>query len=182
MIKVMAGVILSLFLLGDTQAQTPGRQLFHAGFQGGIALPKVSYALYRPPIGITGGVYAMMRPHKKWGLQFSVNALHTFSLGTAAQVDQDLEFNTLWAAVEACVHLQGFWTKENFLVIGVGSYKHHQILDNKENDLTTQGLSLGLMNWQRKKRFSTRISFRWHLLFEPSEKPQILTVTLGLMI
>lgn len=175
--------IILLILCGKTaQAQERRFNLLHAGIHGGMGLPKVSFALYRPPVAVTGGAFALLRPHRKWALQLSANALHTFSLGTSANVDRDLKFNTQWISADALIHLQGLWMKENFIVIGLGRYKHHQVIDNSEHEKTTSGLSLGLLNWQRRKKWTTRMAITWHLLFEPSERPQVLTITLGMML
>ncbi|MCK5146006.1 hypothetical protein KAR48_04575 [bacterium] len=163
-------------------AQPAAFKPIHAGIMAGVGLPKVPLNVYRPPVAITANVFSFVRFNHRFALQLTANALHSFSLGTASGKNSELKFNTNWATADLMIQLRGFLLKESFVSIGYGYYQHEQLFDKKLHTLNTGGLTLGMTNWNYHTFWATRFELRWHLLFEPSTRPQIVTATFGIMI
>ena len=155
---------------------------FHVGFNVGMGLPRVPLAVYRPPVALTGGVFAMARINRRVGFQFTANSLHAFSMGNAGKENEDLKFNTHWMGADLMVQWRGFFRNESFFLLGYGRYDHEELLEGEERSVKTGGLSLAMVQWNDHGGWALRYELRWHLLFEPDSRPQILTLTLGFML
>lgn len=181
---ITIGIMLIFCFLLHTQgrAQASQSRRFHAIVTAGFGLPRIPYSHFRTPVSVLGGGALNCRLFGRLYVQGNANALYTFNMGTATGQDSDLKFNLEWASVDLLYHVRGVIKNNNHILAGVGRYHLTQLLETEEDDLMTTGLCLGLVNWRHWMRWSMVTEVRWHLLFEPSSNPQILTVTLGILL
>jgi hypothetical protein len=167
---------------GTAHAQSLELKRFHVSLSGGFGLPKIPFSHFRTPISVLGGTALNMRLFDNWLVQVDGYALYTFNMGTASGEGGELKFNVAWATFDLLRHLRGVYRHSNFILAGVGRYHLMQQFESQKDDLNTTGICLGLVDWRHWKRFSMVTEIRWHLLFDPSPQPQILSITLGILL
>jgi len=154
----------------------------HAGLSVGFGLPKIPISPFRSPISVLGGGSLNFRLSRKIALQCDGFGLYTFDLGTGSSQGGKLRFNLTWISLDVLYHLRGLIRSESFVLAGLGGYHLSQQFDEDETILDTMGFNLGLVHWTHWRRWSGVFEVRWHLLFQPSDSPQVLTVTFGLLL
>ncbi len=174
--------ILMALLVTTVSAQDKQLQRFHATLSGGFGLPKINYSDFRTPVSLLGGAGINLRVLNKWSLQADAYALTTYSLGTGSGRDLDIKFNLMWGSFAILRHLRGVYEHENFVLVSVGRYHISQTIAEREDDLNSMGISLGMVDWRHWERWSMVTEIRWHMLFEPTPKPQVLTITVGILL
>ena len=181
---ITIGITLIFCFLLHTQgkAQASQSRRFHAIVTAGFGLPKIPYSHFRTPVSILGGGALNCRMFGRLYVQANAAALYTFNLGTATGNEGDLKFNLQWTSADLLYHVRGVIRTNNLILAGVGRYRLSQRFENEEDDINTTGLCLGLVNWRHWARWSMVTEVRWHLLFEPGSNPQVLTVTLGILL
>ena len=175
-------LLLCCFLTIQGYSQIPQSQRFHTGLSIGFGLPKMPFSHFRMPVSILGGGALNYRLSNKWCVQADGYGLYTFSLGTVTGREGKLRFNLAWVSLDLLRHFRGALQNENFILVGFGYYYLSQQFDDDEDILNTTGFSLGMVDWRHWKRWSMFTEIRWHLLFHPSPKPQVFTVTLGILL
>ena len=148
----------------------------------GFGLPKIPISHFRNPISLVGGAAFNCRITNRLVLQLDGEGLTTFSLGTIDQSEGKLRYNQVWSSFDLLYRIKGSIRNESFILIGSGFYHLSQQFDNKEDDINTSGVNLGLVTWMHRGRITRFVDFRWHLLFEPNPNPQVLAVTFGIML
>jgi hypothetical protein len=181
-ITVGTTLIFCLVLHTQVKGQASQSRRFHAIVTAGFGLPRIPYSHFRTPVSVLGGCALNCRLFGRLYVQGNAAALYTFDMGTATDQEGDLKFNLEWASVDFLYHVRGVIKSNNHVLAGVGRYHLTQRFGNEEDDLMTTGLCLGMVNWRHWTRWSMVTEIRWHLLFEPSSNPQILTVTLGIFL
>ncbi len=167
---------------GDGFAQTGSMKTVRFGVSAGLGLPKIPIAQFRAPVSVTGGGSVNIRFVRKMALQINGFALHTFSLGTINNRNDRLCFNVEWASADLLRHIGGIISNESFVALGLGRYHIYRQYENDLDNLNTFGLSIGWIGWSYHSRWNSALEVRWHLLFNPSDKPQIVTITFGLLL
>lgn len=180
--KCLIGICaLSIFFLPGRGLSNSPIQKTYLGVSIGFGLPKIPISRFRTPISVLGGGFLNYRLGTNMALQLNGYGLYTFSLGTVNAQSGELRFNLLWASMDLQRRLRGVIDEGSFLMAGVGGYRLSQQYDNDEDILNTMGLSIGLSQWKRLRRVTSIFEIRWHLLFHPSPKPQVVTVNFGIM-
>jgi len=169
-------------LCGTAHAQSSELRRFHVNLSGGFGLPKIPFSHFRTPISVLGGTGLNFRLFDNWLVQANGYALYTFNMGTAHGEGGELKFNVAWATFDILRRLRGVYRHSNFILAGVGQYHLMQQFESQEDNLNTTGICLGLVDWRHWTRFSMVTEIRWHLLFDPSPQPQILSITLGILL
>ncbi len=172
---LVSGLYVSLF------GQVPMQKRLHVGVSAGVGFPKISYSHFRSPVSLVGNGMVNYRLGRKIGVQLEGGGLITFDLGTAGREKGELKFNFLWSAVDLIWRVRGEVRSESFIAGGIGGYKLLQQYDNDKDDLNTLGINLGLISWTFRNRWTGLFDVRWHLLFEPSNNPQVLTLSFGIL-
>ena len=153
-----------------------------AGFSVGLGLPKIPLSYFRTPFSILGGGHLNYRVNRKLALMGGGYGLYTFNMGTASGQKSELRFNLLWGSLTFAYQINDNIDKESFLLLGFGEYHLSQQFSREETVLDTPGFNLGLSMWKHRRRLSTVFEVKWHLLFRPSNNPQILTLTFGIIL
>ena len=179
---VIIGLTFSMICFERGIAQIQDYKDFHASLSVGFGLPKVPFSHFRTPFSVLGGGAVNLRIIGRWHIQANGYGLHTFNLGTASGGDGELKFDVVWGSLDIFRQLRGVYRHSNFLLAGAGRYHLIQRFNDSRDDVNTMGICLGLVDWRHFKRWSMVTEIRWHLLFEPDPKPQILTVTLGILL
>ena len=177
-----ACLLLTCFMNVDGYSQVSRMRRFHTGISVGFGLPKMPYSHFRMPVSVEGGAALNFRFANKWLIQVDGYGLHTFNLGSASDLEGELRFDLAWVSFELMRSMRGFLRDENFIVAGIGRYHLSQQFDNDKDNLNTMGISLGVADWRHWQRWSMVSEIRWHLLFDPDPKPQVLTVTFGILL
>lgn len=154
----------------------------HSGCGAGFGLPKIPLSRYRSPVSITAGLFINYRILNRLAVQTDGGILTTFSLGTVDQTDSPLRYDQWWTSLSCLYRLRGAVRNESFVAAGGGLYHLSQQFDNDEDALYTAGMNLGIVNWHRTGWGRSYLDVRWHLLFQPSPNPQVLTLTFGIML
>lgn len=153
----------------------------HLGLGGGFGLPKISYSQYRTPISfLVNGSLPVQVKSPVW-VQATGGALTTIHMGTVNDSDDDMRFNLTWAGLEGMYRLRYDFHADAFVTAGLGYYHLSQLYDGNEDILNTTGFTLALVNWSFGPKWNSTLEIRWHLLFEPEENPQVLTITFGVL-
>ncbi|NQT26732.1 hypothetical protein HQ585_15355 [candidate division KSB1 bacterium] len=152
------------------------------GVSAGIGLPKIPLSQFRSPISVLASGMTHVSFTEKWGIQVDGNALTTFSLGTVNKVDSDLQFDIYWGSVSLTYKLKGLMRNRSNLIAGIGNYYLTQQFNHGKEEIQTTGMNLGISSWMTHRRWRGYFEARWHLLFKPSENPQVLTVTYGWLL
>lgn len=158
-----------------------GERPLSGGCRFGFGLPKVPYR-YRLPISITGGLLANYQISDKFMIQGDANGLTTFNLGTVDGKDDKLKLDLAWAGLSGMYKIRGKFSMGAYLSVGAGYYRLNQTFNEDHEDLYTYGLNLGISNGNYMRRLKMIYDLRWHLLFDPSPNPQVLTFTLGFLL
>jgi len=151
------------------------------GFQIGVGLPKVPFAIYHPPVGISASINLNLKLNKKFVFQVNANGLHAFNLGTVTSKKSSFNFDLLWFGTDIMFNMRQSLFSRQFIVVGAGRYKLNQLIDTSSDNLITSGINLGFIQWSHHEQWTTTIDMRWHLLFEPSPKAQVLIITIGML-
>ncbi|MBN2340883.1 MAG: hypothetical protein JXR45_05305 [Deltaproteobacteria bacterium] len=154
----------------------------HAGFAGGIGLPKIPISHFRNPISFLAGGMVNVPVTSKIGFQVDGYALTTVSLGTVNKSDGKLSFNLVWGSANLAYQIRGYMGSHSAVLAGLGLYHLKQQFDNRKDTLDTLGLNIGLSQWMKMRKIGGFFEVRWHLLFKPSDSPQVLTLTYGLFL
>lgn len=149
------------------------------GLSAGIGLPKIPVSHYRTPISVLGSAMGHVSLIGRFGVQIDGNALTTFSLGSVNQAEGDLQFDLYWGSFALTYRVRGFMDNRSAILAGIGPYDLTQEFDQDREALRTTGVNLGFSNWTVGSAWRGIFEVRWHLLFEPSENPQMLTLTFG---
>jgi hypothetical protein len=149
------------------------------GVSAGIGFPKIPYSQFNTPVSVLGNGMVHFSFLGKWGIQADGNALTTFSLGKVNQAQGDLQFDVYWGSLALTYKMTGFMRNRSALIAGVGKYYLTQQISRGTEKIQTAGMNLGLSNWMIGPKWRGYFEVRWHLLFKPSENPQILTLTYG---
>ena len=153
-----------------------------ASFSAGLGLPKIPISHFRNPVSVLGGGSLNFRLSRKMALQFGGYGLYTFDLGTRSSHEGKLRFDLAWVSLDVLYHLSGVIRSESFVLAGLGDYHLSQQFYEDETVLNTMGLNVGLAYWKHWRRWSSVFEVRWHLLFRPSDNPQVLTLTFGMLL
>ena len=138
---------------------------------------------FRSPVSVLGGGMVNVGLSPRIRFQANGYGLHTFNLGRIDAQEGKLRFNLAWVSGELMYQLLGRFRGESFITVGVGYYDLSQQYGSAKEDLTTPGIALGVTQWMGRKKMKSSVEIKWHLLFEPKDGlPQVLTVTLGLML
>ena len=148
----------------------------------GIGYPKISLSQFRPPISVAGNTGIHWSVTNKWALEATGYGLKTFSLGTVTDQKATLKFDAWWVGLDLQYQLLGDFNNTNYLCAGLGRYHLYRRLDTEIDRLYTPGLCLGYVSHLSHLKRSSVIEVRWHLLFEPDDQPQILTLTFGILL
>jgi hypothetical protein len=154
----------------------------HFGLYAGLGLPRVPFSIYLPPISLAGGGMANIRIAKRFILQVDGFGLHTINLGTVTDQKKDLRFNLYGGSFNILYPVKRGFSSETFVSIGMDRCHISQLFDDKEENLTSTGLNLGLVLWKHYRRWSSLLEIRWHLFFHPSPNPQVLLITFGILL
>jgi hypothetical protein len=154
----------------------------HFGLAGGIGLPKIPISHFRTPISFLAGGMIHIPVFAKFGLQVDGYGLTTVSLGTVNNSDAKLTFDLVWGSTALTYQMRGFMESRAAIMAGLGMYRLYQRFDTRKDVLNTLGFNLGLSQWMRPGRRGGFFEIRWHLLFEPSDNPQVLTLTYGILL
>lgn len=180
--RFKAGHRILLFCLLAACIPVFAERRIHAGFGAGFGLPKIPLSRYRSPISITAGLLGNYRISNRVAVQSDGGLLTTFSLGTVDRTASPLRYNQWWISLACLYRLRGAMRNESFVTAGTGLYHLSQQFDNDEDILYTAGMNLGIINWHNNRRGSSYLDVRWHLLFQPSPNPQVLTIMFGFML
>ncbi len=181
MAKKLSFVFLLLFLT-FTSKEIYSAPRIHAGLSAGFGLPKIPISYFRTPFSLLAGGKLNCRLSRKLALEGEGCALYTFNMGTASGEKGKLRFNLVWGSFIFAYRINSDIEKESFLMLGFGEYHLSQQFNKEKTVLVTPGFSLGLAAWKYRRRLSTVFELRWHLLFRPSNNPQVLTLTFGVML
>lgn len=173
-------IVLMTMMVSVSLASVQDRAL-SGGVQFGFGLPKAPYR-FRMPISVTGGVMLNYQLNDKIQFQSTANTLTSFDLGTIDGKDGDLKFDLNWVNLSGLYKVRGKFSVGSYLLLGAGYYQLNQKFDNSHDKLNTYGFVLGISNNQLSRKVKTVFDLKWHLLFEPSPQPQLLTVTFGILL
>lgn len=90
----------------------------------------------------------------------------------------DPRFDFTALSLDVMKSIGGGWTRDSFVLAGVGRYR---VWQNPGTETCT-GIQLGLVNGSRIREVKTFFEVRWHLLFHPGSDPQVLTLTMGVRL
>lgn len=175
-------LIFSLILFSQTLVLSQTGKPFEACVSAGIGLPKIPISQYRSPISLLAGVDVTAKLTQKIGIQAGGYGLTTISMGTVNNAEDNLNYDLMWTSMSLLYQLRGAMQDRSMLILGGGYYKLDQQFDLRRDKLTTAGFNLGLSHIMTHRKFSGKLEFRWHLLFKPSDNPQILTITYGILM
>lgn len=181
---LLGGLCVWLVCLFDSQAmaQDLSAKTIWFGFSAGLGLPKIPISQFRAPVSVLGGGSATVRFIRKMALQINGYGLYTFNLGTVTNRNDKLRFDLAWVSTDLLRYIGGIISNESFVALGLGQYSLYRQYENDQDILKTMGLNIGWINWSYHNRWNSTLEVRWHLLFHPSDKPQILTITFGLLL
>lgn len=182
---IAAVIVLVWFSLGrGVSAQPYDTGSVHAGVALGAGLPRVPFSVYYPPVSVCGTVWGSVSLSKKFSLRAGVLAVHTFSLGTITVDGEnpDLQLDITGGGLSLMYTLERSLFGRQFLRAGFGRYNVTQDIDNTAYSRSVPGISIGLSRWMFREKFSTSIDFSWLLLLNPKPRPQVLLITLGMIL
>ncbi len=181
---LLVGLFIGLILVCNENglSQTQSMKTIRFGISAGLGLPKIPIAQFRAPISVLGGGSVNIRFVRKMAFQINGYGLHTFSLGTINNRDDQLRFNVVWASADLFRHIGGIISNESFVALGLGQYHLSRQYEDDVDKLNTIGLNIGWISWSYHTRWNSILEVRWHLLFNPSDKPQIVTITFGFLL
>ena len=162
-------------------AQEPLLKRLHGGVSAGLGLPKIPFSHFRTPVSLVGSGMLNYRLGRKIVVQVEGGGLTTINLGTAGREQGELKFNFLWSSFDLLWRARGRIRNESFFAGGIGYYQLAQQFDDDKDNLNTMGINLGLISWTLRNRWTSLFDVRWHLLFEPSNNPQVLTLSFGVL-
>lgn len=174
-------IIMVISIQANGNCRSYRNRSFHSGVSLGLGLPKIPLSYYRSPISIMGGGMINIRIIRKVALQCNGYGLKTFSLGTVSNQKDRLRFDMVWGSLDILAHLRGVIQNEQFLLVGIGTYSLFQRFNKTDESVTTLGTCLGVSNIHYGVKMKTFFELRWHLLYNLDPKPQVLTVTYGLL-
>ena len=173
---------LVLIICVNGSAQSIDMKTCRLGISAGLGLPKIPFAQFRAPVSILGGGSVNIRFVRKMALQINGYGLYTFSLGTINNRDDKLRFDLVWVSADLFRHIGGFIANESYVALGLGHYSLFRQYEDDIDNLNTTGLNIGWISWSSHNKWNSTLEIRWHLLFKPSDKPQIVTITFGLLL
>ncbi len=175
--------LFSIFVLYENViSQNIQMKPFHASFSAGLGLPKIPFAQFRAPVSVLGGASVNFRLVRKIALQIDGYSLHTFNLGTINNRNDELRFDLAWASVDLLRHIGGVISSESFIILGLGRYHLSRQYEDDQDMLSTTGLNIGFTHWIYQLNMNSILEIRWHLLFNPSDHPQVVSITFGLLL
>jgi hypothetical protein len=148
----------------------------------GLAYPQIPLSEFRPPIGITGQIRLVLQLHPKWMVAAGFHGMKTYSLGTVTGRDIPFKFNMTWGSLSIDYRMGGDFGKLNYISAGPGLYSLNRRFDFQKDHVDTPGLHIGYVNRSPHPKFGTVFDIRWHVLFEPNDNPQVLTMTFGIIL
>lgn len=157
-------------------------KFFRPGINFGIGLPKVPLGRYHTPISICGGLVIYFKITHRIAFHTSGNGLYTFNLGSVLQDDSRLKFNLIWSNICLDYKIKTSMNAETYVSPGFGYYSLYQQFENDTDNLATSGFNLGIVTNTFKRNHISQFEIRWHLLFNPQPKPQVLTVNFGFLL
>lgn len=152
------------------------------GINIGIGLPKIPISHYRTPFSICGGIFTYFGITPRFALQVSGNGLYTFNLGSVLKDKSTLKFNLIWSDVCLDYKMKFSMNTETYLSSGIGFYKLFQQFDDDKDKVKTTGFTVGIITNSLHRKNIIQFEIRWHLLFKPEPKPQVLTVKIGFLL
>lgn len=173
---------LILIFSGNVSSQNIEMKTCRFGISAGVGLPKIPIAQFRAPISILGGGSMNIRFVRKMAFQVNGYGLYTFSLGTMTNRNEKLRFDLAWVSADLLRHIGGVITDESFVALGLGRYSLYRQYENDLDNLNTTGMNIAWISWSYHGKWNSALEIRWHLLFNPSDKPQIVTITFGLLL
>lgn len=182
MVRILTGLFIILMTASGGKAAFNTERPVYFTIGAGIGYPQIRLSQFRTPIAVTATTGAQWRLTNKWALSGSVNALRTFSLGTITGEKATLKFNTIWGSLNLEYRISGNYRSASFLSVGSGYYHLDRQIDREIDRLKTPGFSLGLVTHTALINRATSLRMTWHLLFRPDDQPQILTLTLGILL
>jgi hypothetical protein len=182
MTRVLTGLLIMTMAAANGHAALTGEKPVHVTFGAGIGYPQIPLSQFRPPIAITGTLGIQWRLMNKWALSGSANALRTFSLGTITTEKAHLKFDMVWGSLNLEYVISGDFNRKSFLCVGSGLYRLDRQIDQETDQVKTPGLSLAFVTHTVLFKYASAFRVTWHLLFRPSDQPQILTLTLGILL
>jgi len=156
-------------------------KFFTPGLNIGIGLPKIPISHYRTPISVCGGVVTYFGITNKLALNINGNALYTFNLGSVLKGKSNLKFNLIWGNVCLDYKLKASLHSGSYVSSGIGYYNLYQEFDDDKDKVNTAGFTIGVITNKIGRKTISQFEVRWHLLFKPQPKPQVLTVKFGFL-
>ena len=182
MVRILTSLLIILMAASVGQAAFQAESPVHFAIGAGIGYPQIRLSQFRTPIAVTATMGIHWRIMNKWALSGSANALRSFSLGTITGEKATLKFNTIWGSLNLEYMIGGNYHRASFISVGSGFYHLDRQIDREIDQVKTPGLSLGLVTHTALIKRATALRMTWHLLFRPDDQPQILTLTLGILI
>lgn len=182
--KYASAILVSMIFLSAARlhAIRPDDKAVYTHLSAGLAYPQIPLSQFRPPIGATGSLGLHYRVHDPWWIHASANGLKTFSLGTITNEKAELKFDALWLSLDAYHTLSRDFHRIHLISAGMGWYKLNRQLDRDVDNVKTAGINLAFVRQSFRGKLGSVFEIRWHLLFQPDDNPQILTVTFGILI
>jgi hypothetical protein len=149
---------------------------------GGFGLPQIPTSRYRGALSILGNGSVRIRLHPRWMLKTEASALTSFSLGTTHDGQGRFQYDTQSATVSPMWAWKRSDRTPSYFYGGWGRYHFIQQIDAQRVDISTSGIRLGAEFHRTHRWCTTFTDLSWHMLFEPSENPQILTVSFGIIL
>ncbi|MFO7890150.1 MAG: hypothetical protein R6V04_07400 [bacterium] len=147
-----------------------------------MGFPKIPISHYRAPISVSGGIVTYVIITNKTAFHISGNGLYTFNVGSVIKSKNKLRFNLICSTLCFDYKLKFSMNTESYLSSGIGYYNLFQQFDDDKDKLNTAGFNLGVTTNTLGKKVITQFDIRWHLLFNPEPKPQVLTVNIGFLL
>jgi hypothetical protein len=182
MTRILTGLSIMIMAASCGHAAYTADRPVHITPGWGIGYPQIPLSQFRPPIAVTGTLGIQWRIMNKWAISGSANALRTFSLGTITGEKARLKFDMIWGSLNLEYVISGDFHRESFLCAGSGLYQLHRQIDQETDQLKTPGISLAFVSHTVLIKYATAFRVTWHLLFRPNDRPQILTLTLGILL
>lgn len=179
----LTGIVITILFISMTVfAQRPQEEKnVRFGISAGLGLPKIPFGQFRTPISVIGEGSLTFRFVHRWGIRLGGGALQTFSIGRINDQAGELKYNLILGTAGLMYRLGGPFGGESFITGGPGFYRLIQQFGGDEETYETMGLSIGLVQWNYRRTWSNSFELKWHFLFEPSDNPQVLTITFGIL-
>lgn len=186
--KSISMLLIILFVVGlrlsSCYSMLPqsSKNIFTPAISMGIGFPKIPISHFRAPISVCGGLSTYFNLTNKIIFHLSGNGLYTFNLGSVTKGKSTLKFNLIWGNVCFDYKLKFSMNTVSYLSPGIGYYNLSQQFDEDQYKLNTTGFNIGIITNTLGKKMITQYEIRWHLLFNPEPKPQVLTLKIGFLL